>query len=199
MIIIVVRALTEKHPDGQPIEVYIISSTNGCKQMHARAASLPHLVGRVDSLFIDLSVPGQPDEIDLARIPYYLYEKLDIRIVNHDGGRRVLKRFCQAKVLHQMNITLARQRSVWDVINTSKKLPQLTAEAVTAAKARFDSSAEIFFNNSFPTSETVGSRENGDSLPSGSIPRAFIPMSVISDQKDEVAVVTFDCRSASDF
>lgn len=156
---------------------------------------LPHLSNRIDSLLIELSPEGQPDEIDLTRLPYYLYEKLDMRIVNHDGGKRVLQRFCQANVLSQMNITLARQRSVWDVITTSKKLPQLTPDAVTTAKGKFESNAEIFFNNSFPTSEVFS--ESGN--PSGALPKTFIPISVISDRKDEVAVVAFDCRTATDF
>ena len=159
---------------------------------------LPHLSGRLDSLFIELSPLNQPDEIDLARLPYYLYEKLDVRIVNHDGGKRVLQRFCQANVLAQMNITLARQRSVWDVITTSKKLPQLSQPTVvTAAQERFDSSAEIFFNNTFPASTAINT--NGDTNPSGALPKAFIPFNVISDRKDEVAVVAFDCRSATNF
>jgi len=193
-----VRALSDKHPDGETIEVYIVSSTNGCKQMRKRAALLPHLVARMDSLFIELSPVDQPDEIDLTRLPYYLYEELDIRIVNHDGGKRVLQRFCQANVLAQMNITLGRQRSVLDVISTSKKLPtQLTPEAVALAKDRFDSCAEIFFRNSFPASSTIS--VNGITNPSGALPKAFIPFNVISDAKDEVAVVSFDCRTATDF
>jgi len=172
------RIFTATHADGTPLECYILTSEEGAKKIRTRAQSFG-LEGRIDDILIPLSPPGKPGEIDLARVPEFLYQPpYNMRIINHDGGQTILSEFSKAGVLPQMNLTLTRNASLYDVLRAAPIGEKITREAQKQqALATFDTNVQYFFPSS-----------------GGKLPKELIPVQIITDEPHDVAVVTFDAR-----
>lgn len=164
------RVFHATHPDGSPVETHVLTSETGAARMRPRA--LARGLARVDDLFLVASPPGRPDELDIAAVPKLLFDRLDIRVANHDGGATVLSAFSAAGVLPQINLTLMRGRSVHDVLASSEQLPEA---ARAAALGEFAKRRQLFFS--------------GDHR----LPGTLRPVSVLADGGDGV-VVAFDAR-----
>ena len=170
------RIFHENHPDGSPIEAYIITSVDGAATIRSRCAtSHPTLVSRLDTMLIVLSPPTNTSEIDYVNIPSYLYKHLQMYVVNHDGGQVVLREYCKHGAITQLNFTLGRQ---------------VALSQVPALEAVPQSEIEKHISTMFSSSQ-------GSSR--GRIPRTLVPVSVITDDAESVAVVTFDTRHGVDF
>ena len=191
------RAFTACHPDGQLIECYILTGERGASSIRSRVrSSFPHLADCIEDMLV--VVPGsQRDDqtgsaIDIASVPQLLFDRLDVRIANHDGGLGVLRAFCRAGAVAQVNLTLCRTRSLRDVVS---KYEADTDGATVGAD--FDSRAQLFFS---PTSASRKEGSGGERVElSGAIPEAWRAVYCIEDGEGDVAVVTFDTREAGDF
>jgi hypothetical protein len=178
------KIFTALHPDGSPIEVYIITTDNGAAKIRSRILlKYPHLVENIDKLLIPLSPTDNPDEIDLEAIPALLYSKLGMKICNHDGGQVVLRRFCAAGTLCQMNLTMCRGLSLREAVQSTSRIKD---EAVReAALHSFDSNVQLFFQPG----------DTGDCR----LPPQLKTIAVIGeDDSNDVSVVTFDCRAGKE-
>lgn len=123
------RMFHDRHPDGSPMEARILTSEAGAARLRDRARSR----GRcVDDLLLVASAPGRPEEIDVGRVPELLRERLDARLVEHDGGARSLEAFVRAGAVAQLNLTLMRERSVRDVVGATTRLEPHAREAILA-------------------------------------------------------------------
>jgi hypothetical protein len=100
--------LSTKHPDGSDFEVYIITSINGAIQIRQRAHKFPYLQDRLDQMLIvlpdeTLKHSDKPDDynesVDLKILPSLLFERYNMKIINHDGGRELLKKWLVASIL----------------------------------------------------------------------------------------------------
>lgn len=124
------RVFHDHHPDGSPIEGYVLTSEAGAERIRARAA----VKGlRADTVLIVVSPPGAPETIDIARVPQVLRQRLDARLVEHDGGALSLTAFAEAGAVAQLNLTLMKGRSVRDVISGSARLTEADREALLAS------------------------------------------------------------------
>ncbi len=185
------RVFGEKRPDGSDHEIYIMTSELGASKVRERA-HLFGLHGRIEEMLIVMPPRAASPtdtlsaDIDIALVPQLLHDKYGMRIVNHDGGQTVLREFCRAGAMSQMNITLCRHQSQRDVIATSHKVKDSQRAELLE---NFDSRLQYFFSSP---------GEEGGAVCRG-IPAALRPVCVISDDKDEVAVVTFDTRGGVDF
>lgn len=173
------RVFHATHPDGSPIEAYILTSRTGAERIKNRAAKFG-LEGRINDILIVLSQEGSPETLDLSRVPQTLYDKYGMKMVNHDGGQTILSEFSKAGILPQINLTLARNQSVRDVLQTYdlRHAPvELTEEQREGLLKTFEDCVQHFFTT-----------------PDGSVPRQLEPIQIIADNKDQVAVITFDAR-----
>ncbi|MGA1372781.1 MAG: hypothetical protein ACO3Z6_14365 [Pseudomonadales bacterium] len=129
------------HPDGSAIETCVLTSTVGATRVRKRLREqgLEHRV-RV----LEASLPTQPERLDLGRVPELLYRTLDIRIVNHDGGRTLHRACIRAGVLAQLQMTLMRGASVRDLV---KSVP---VDHVLRSRwaAEFETRAQRYFSDS---------------------------------------------------
>jgi riboflavin biosynthesis pyrimidine reductase len=166
-----------KHPDGSSLESYILTSQTGAECLRSRAAA-HEMQDRIDSMLIVCSPDGKPDDLDIAAVPRLLRQKLDIRIANHDGGCIVLSEFSRAGALAQVNFTLMRGRSMFDVY-TSKKI-LATASEIQELRETLASRCSFMFT--------------GDRC----IPRNLRPISILVDDA-EGCVVVFDARKQHGF
>lgn len=68
------------HADGsgEAREVYILTSQLGAEKIRPRAIAKGIAEARIDAMIMTLSPAGEPGKIDVARVPQYLYEKLDV-------------------------------------------------------------------------------------------------------------------------
>jgi hypothetical protein len=164
------RVFHASHPDGSPVEAYVLTSERGAERMRPRAVARG--LRRVDELFVVASPPGRPEELDIAAVPALLFERLGIRVANHDGGATVLSKFSEAGALPQVNLTLMRGRSVREVLAASDRLDAAARDRVLA---EFAQRRQLFFS--------------GDHR----LPGVLRPVSVLSDGGDGV-VVAFDAR-----
>jgi len=105
--------VSAEHPDGSPIETHVLSSTRGASRVRERLRRRG-LEKRIHVL--DCSSPEHPERLDLRRLPQLLRRELDLRIVNHDGGRTLHRAFVQAGILAQLQLTLMRGVSVRDLV-----------------------------------------------------------------------------------
>jgi len=164
-------------PDGNPIEAYILTSETGAGRIRERAERFG-LEDRMKDILIILSPDGNPDVIDLQRLPEVLYgEPYNIIIANHDGGATVLSEFAKAGILSQMNLTLTRKYSLEQVLRkvNDPRVPESVKQEVLA---NFSERTDKFF-----------------STEKGEIPQELVPVSIIADNIDEATVVTFDSRA----
>ena len=160
---------TATHPDGSPIETYVLTSEAGAARLRGRAGA-HGLAERIDEILLPLSPPGRPEELDIPAVPALLRQKLDIRLANHDGGQTVLSKFSEAGVLAQINLTLMRDRAVFDLLAGTDRIPASELAGITAG---FDAKRQLFWS--------------GDHR----LPPALKPVSVLTDDGEGV-VVSFD-------
>jgi len=166
------RVFSATHPDGSPVETYVLTSEAGADRMRQRAGNYP--LGRsIDEILVAVSPPGQPEVLDIARVPEELRRRFDIRIANHDGGQTVLSKFSEAGVMSQINLTLMRNASVFDVLSHDPRLP---TEQRQRMMEEFDARRQLFFSGNHR------------------LPGALKPVSVLSDGADAM-VVSFDARA----
>lgn len=165
------RVFSAKHPDGSPVETYVLTSEAGAARMRPRAAKYG-LESRIDDILLVASPAGNPEELDIPAVPALLRKKLDIRLANHDGGQTVLSKFSEAGVLPQMNLTLMRSRAVFDLLASTDRIPASELAGLTEG---FDAKRQLFWT--------------GDHK----LPGALRVVSVLSDGGEGV-VVTFDSR-----
>ena len=166
------RIFNAKHPDGSPVESYILTSEAGAERLRARAGK-HQLNDAIDKILIVTSPPGDPETLAIDTVPTILRQRLDIRIANHDGGRTVLSEFSSAGVLTQMNLTLMRGTPVKEILGHSDRVPD---SARSELLENFESRRQLFFS--------------GDNR----LPVGLIPISVLHDGGDGV-VVSFDARA----
>ena len=165
------RVFSAVHPDGTPVETYVLTSEAGAARLRQRAGSYD--LGRpVDEILIPVSPTGQPEVLDIANVPRELRRRFDIRLANHDGGQTVLSKFSEAGVMSQINLTLMRNASVFDVLEQDPRLP---AEQRQRMLDEFDTRRQLFFSGNHR------------------LPEALKPVSVLSDGGDAL-VVSFDAR-----
>jgi hypothetical protein len=79
------RIFHEHHPNGERIEVYIATSSRGAARIRSRAA-LFGLAERIEAMLLVLG-PADSEEVDIASLPRELHDRLNMKILNHDGGR----------------------------------------------------------------------------------------------------------------
>lgn len=185
------------HPDGSEIEIYILTSEAGAERIRSRAHKYG-LENRIDKILVVVPPKANTDattssttstttsdglstDIDISLIPKILYERFDMRVVNHDGGVQVLRAFARAGAMCQMNLTLCRKRSELEVVQSCLKIPEAKRAEVLS---NFDSRLFYFFQR--PS-------EDGTTQLKG-VPRSLAPVCVLSDEADDVAVVSFDTR-----
>ena len=130
------RIFQEQHPGtSEPIEVYILTSASGAESVRSRAYKY-NLQDRIEKILIVCSLADRPNEIDYSSIPGRLYSEFNMKIVNHDGGKKVFRNFCRQGILPQFNITLCRNLAM-------RELPRL--QAVSAEE--FDRNKEVFISS----------------------------------------------------
>lgn len=163
----------ETTPEGEPIEAYILTSHAGAEKIRERASKFG-LESRMNDILIPLSSQENPAIMDLSGLPKLLYDKYDIKMANHDGGALVLSEFAKAGILDQMNLTLTRQQSVYDVLNGTNKVEKEKKDEILLD---FDQRLSYFFGTL-----------------NGKISDGLVPVHILADYLDEAAVVTFDAR-----
>lgn len=115
------RIFHDRHPDDTAIEGYVLTSEAGAERMRERARAKGL---RAESAMIVVSPADDPEAVDVARVPEVLRERLDARLVEHDGGAIALRAFLDAGAVAQLNLTLMKGRSVRDVIASSPRLTE---------------------------------------------------------------------------
>ena len=126
------RFFRERHPDGSAMEAWILTSEAGEDRLRERARSRGL---QLDERLLVCSPPGQPEEIDAARVPELLRERLDARLVEHDGGAVSLAAFLDAGAISQLHLTLMRGRSVRQILESSTRLDEGERRTIIAELA----------------------------------------------------------------
>lgn len=195
------RIFSAVHPNGQPFECYIITSVTGRERILERVHStFPDLQKSIDSMLIALPTdPSGSAAFDIGLLPKLLFERLDLRIVNHDGGQKVLRDFCRAGVVAQVNLTLCRRQPLIDIIHKYEKPHEADPDAheVDGSQGQSDSfedRTQLFFCSS----ERRATNAKSGNL-SGAIPHSWKGVYCIEDGEESVAVATFDTRDTGDF
>eukprot|EP01033_Poteriospumella_lacustris_P002543 gene2542-1846_t len=195
---------TKKHPDGSDIEVYIITSQLGAARIRERCAKF-NLTDRIDKMLIvipphaDKAAPGELSvDMDISVIPKILFDEYDMKVVNHDGGQKILAQFCREGVMAQMNLTLGRQITVREALQGMSHIPQ---EKKDVAFANYSERLFHFFNY---YSEPAGASVDAEVAvatrkPCHGIPPTLPIVSIIEDPRDEISVYVFDTRGGFDF
>lgn len=230
------RMFHERHPTGEEIEVYIVTSKEGANRIRLKASEY-NLTDRIESMLVILPPPPSPvseplpravamenigstesDNFDISLLPTLLHDRFGMKIVNHDGGHDWLHEFYKSGSLCQMNITLCRNESVKTVLNTWPHVDKHTHDVVLS---EFDTRIRYFFqanerdicdttNTSEHLESAIGTVDsdsipadvaclNGLSVPTGVHHRHGIPpylqyVNLITDEKQEVVIVTFACN-----
>lgn len=169
------RIFNEVHPDGTPYEVYIITSVLGADRIRSRATTYGFSSERINNILIVASPDNNDSDIDLKSLPSLLYQRYDMRLINHDGGQFVLDKFIQGNILPQMNLSLCRKLSLEQVIQTSSILSD---EQRSFGLQHYPDHCQNFFSDIH-----------------GSIPRSLEAFQVIVDESEDIGIVCFDSRS----
>lgn len=150
-------------------------------------------------------------DIDISLIPKLLYDKYDMRLIDHDGGHKVLAAFARSGALCQMDLTLGRGLSVKEVLATAAmdSIPEPTR---TSMLDQFDDRVKDFkfFHKKLDPIvaaveadiEAVAMSEgqcSNEAEYSSAIPSSFEVASIITNDQEDVAVVTFRMPSSCDF
>jgi hypothetical protein len=186
------RIFTATHPTGEPVESYILTTKVGAERIRDRC-HLFDLQDRIDDILIVLpSFPSGEEDMDLSSLPSLLYEKYNMKIVDHDGGQKVLQDFCRQGVIPQMNLTLGRKMHLQEVL---QRLPTsiISEELSQTCLSSFDKRVRSFF--SYPLSSQP---EDKATFSQGIPPSLPISYCVEDDNKD-VAVITFNTKGGFDF
>jgi len=164
------RMFHDCHPDGSPIEAYLLTSESGAARLRERAVAKGR---RIDERLIIVSAAGRPDEIDVARVPEVLRSRLDVRLAEHDGGAVSLEAFANAGAIAQLNLTMMRARSVRDVVSSS---PRIEAGLRETLLGSWQERVRLF------------------PLSCGRLPRAWQPVYALAQQEGdaEAVVVSYD-------
>ena len=183
------RVFHDYHPNtDEPIEAYILTTTIGAKRIKERCHHY-HLQDRIDSMLIILpSLPNQPERMDLTSLPSLLYQKYDLRIINHDGGQKVLLDFARQGILTQMNLTFGRQINLQQVLEQLS--PGIVDESLRMLCLQEVSQRIHYF---FSSKSTESSR-----IVHG-IPPALPLVYAIEDDAKEVIIGTFNCKHGFNF
>lgn len=200
---------SRKHPDGSDIEVYIITTELGASRIRERSSKY-NLSDRIDKILI--VVPPRPgkespegemqSDMDITLIPKILYQNYNMKIVNHDGGQKILAQFCRHGVITQMNLTLGRQITVRQALQGMSHIPQDKKDI--AFQNYFDRYAIYRFfsyydaGNGDTGTEQDETREGTRQLLHG-IPPSLPIVSIIEDPRDEICIYVFDTRGGFDF
>jgi len=88
-----------------------------------------------------VSPAGDSESVDVARVPEVLRDRLDARLVEHDGGAVALRAFLDAGAVAQLNLTLMKGRSVHEVIASSPRLSEPERSEVLSS---WDGRARLF-------------------------------------------------------
>jgi hypothetical protein len=198
------RIFRELHPNGEPFECYILTSGPGARKIRERVlTSFPHLADRIDSILIKLPpCPSGNSDVDISLIPKLLFEQLGVRIANHDGGRGILRKFCAAGAIAQVNLTLCRQKSLQDILPKYLKSSAVGTYidigdgSIPQSAALECSRVELFFTSAH--AQIKCDTESTDT-PIGAIPQSWREVYCVADGDEDTAVVTFDTRDAGDF
>ena len=117
------RVFSETHADsGAPYECYILTSLMGAGRIRSRALAKGWTAEKIEATLLVCAHPESSERIDVARVPTLLYDKLGMRIVNHDGGARVLRDFARAGALTQINMSLGLKVALRDTERVSAAL-----------------------------------------------------------------------------
>lgn len=208
------RVFHERLPNGQPVEAYIMTSEYGAWHIRRRARDF-NLHNRIEDMLITLPAPATEGDgidtslqaearMDLSTVPRYLYEKLDIRVANHDGGRDVLRAFARAGALSQLNLTLCQGRSIVDVLRDGSYIAETGVDASEYTGAALEGKLQYFFNSQNYTLPSGKSSDapmsSGTNMSSSTeaaqgrikrgVPRHLEVVEVVQGVHDDVMVVT---------
>jgi hypothetical protein len=204
------RIFHEKLPNGNPMETYIITSAHGARNIRLRAADF-NLQNRIDDMLITLPVPvadtSQSDncvfhsnsQMDLSVLPQYLFEKLDIRVANHDGGRDVLRAFARAGILSQLNLTLCQERSVVDVLREGNYIAETGVDPSEYTDPALESKLQYFFDSSNFDAFCRSADSDGSLIQRRGVPRHLPVVEVTEGVNDAVMMVTLKANKKFDF
>ena len=128
------RVFSETHADsGAPYECYILTSLAGAGRIRSRALAKGWTAEKIEATLLVCAHPESSERIDVARVPTLLYDELGMRIVNHDGGARVLRDLARAGALTQINMSLGLKVALADTERVSTALHR-QAEAAELAE-----------------------------------------------------------------
>lgn len=170
------RVFQERHScTSKPYECFILTSASGAEQIKTRAVmSNGWTQENIESALLVCSRTDTPDVIDYSAVPSLLFERLGMKIVNHDGGMHVLNDFASAGALTQLNLSLGLKKSM---LETSK-----VAALPEALKGGDSNIFEFFF---------------GDSNRRRSLPRSLQVNSLTADDENSLVVAVIDTRGGA--
>lgn len=124
-----------------------------------------------------------------------------MRIVNHDGGADVLRKFSAAGALCQLNLTLCRLKSLATVLEENATI---CSAVKSETLAQFSERVKYFFPPTYVNSDAHVSENERVTAPAVApcyypLPRGLKQVAVLSDEAGEVAVVTFDSREGNKY
>jgi hypothetical protein len=138
-----------------------------------------------DMLIVLPPNPSMQLELDFTVVPKLLFDRYGMRIVNHDGGHRVLLEFSRAGALSQLNLTLGRNTSVLTAIGADSRLDSDVRSTILES---FDPRVQYFFRSHGP----------GNNM-SHSIPKELPVACILVDDVHDAVVATFDTSRGFDF
>lgn len=198
------RIFSAVHPSGEDFECYILTSDEGSRKIRERVlTSFPHLIDRIDDMLIRIPpCPSGDSDIDISLIPKVLFEQLGVRVANHDGGRDILRRFCAAGAIAQVNLTLCRKKSLQDIlpkyltssiVGSDIDVGDISTHPIAPLEC---SRVELFFTSA---QAQLKCDTEGTDNPLGAIPQSWREVYCVADSDEDTAVVTFDTRYVGDF
>jgi hypothetical protein len=192
------RIFQEKHPCGDDMEVYIVTSKMGGENIRNRASKF-NLQDRIDDMIIELSPDDNPHEIELKALPSLLFQRFNMKIINNDGGREILRRFFKSKVLAQINLTLCRQKSQIEILEEMKSCGSASEILIDSILQSIDVANQNFFSLDKSSSEDNSDTcRDSSSIKNGKLPRTLSPIQIIEDSYQELAVVAFNSEHCHD-
>jgi len=196
------RIFHDCHPNGESIECYIVTSELGAQRILERSHAF-NLQDRIERMLIVLPPPcdsstARPNtELDLTLLPSILYEKYDMKIVDHDGGQKVFNAFSKAGIMSQLNLSLGRQQTLQQIITSKAATTPALRDYLTAHENQEESGVEDKFQYFFGN-ENKDKRDKTQYY--RGIPKDLSLVSFIEDTgNDQVAIAVFDISKGFDF